>query len=180
MSIYQPAEDSYLLQEVLKKELPILLKKNPHLKVLEIGAGSGIHLKTINELGLNKKYIWACDKNIDAVKHCKLKLGFNCIKSDLFEKYTAITFDVIIFNPPYLPEEDKEPQDSRLATTGGKKGSEIINKFLKQAKKHLTKDGEIFLLTSSLTKGINWNGWKKKNLAEKKLFMEKLFIYSLE
>ena len=29
ISIYQPAEDSYLLSETLKKEIPKILKKNP-------------------------------------------------------------------------------------------------------------------------------------------------------
>jgi hypothetical protein len=50
---------------------------------------------------------------------------------------------------------------------------------LKQSKKHLTSEGKIFLLTSSLTKGINWGNWKKKKLAEKKMFFEKLFVYEL-
>jgi len=42
--IYEPAEDSYLMSEALGAELPELLSKNPQLKLLEIGVGSGINL----------------------------------------------------------------------------------------------------------------------------------------
>ncbi len=174
--IYPPAEDSFLMQEVLRKQLPKLFTKNPKLKFLEIGAGSGINLKTAKNY-LPKKQIFACDINPRAVKHGK-KLKFNCIKSDLFENIKE-RFDLIIFNSPYLPENPNEPKDSKLATTGGKTGSKIINQFLKQAKKHLSKQGKIFLLTSSLTKKINWQNYKKKKLAEKKLFFEKLFVWEL-
>ena len=80
--IYQPAEDSYLLANVLKQQLPKLLKNNPDLKFLEIGAGSGILLETAKELGVKNKNIFSGDINQDAVTHCQ-KLGFNCILSDL-------------------------------------------------------------------------------------------------
>jgi len=75
------------------------------------------------------------------------------------------------------------PKDNGVkdkAIYGGKKGSEIINKFLKQSKKHLKKDGRIFLLTSSLTKEINFLDYEKKLIISKKLFFEKLFIWELK
>ena len=67
--IYQPAEDSFLLSEILKEIL-----KDPDITVLEIGCGSGIQLQTILKTGV--KNIFSCDLNPEAVKHCK-KLGFN-------------------------------------------------------------------------------------------------------
>jgi len=168
--IYPASEDSFLLSETLKKEI-----KNKNIKFLEIGIGSGIQLQTAKELKI--KEIFGVDINPDAVKHCK-SLGFNCIQSDLFQNVKG-KYDIIVFNPPYLPLDKQEPKSSRVATTGGKKGSEIINKFLKQAKEHLAKDGKILLLTSSLTKGINWQGYNKKLLSKKKLFFEELYILEL-
>lgn len=177
MKIYSPAEDSYLLSEVLKKQAHILFKQNPELKFLEIGTGSGIQLQTLFNIGIKKENIFSCDINLEAVKYCK-NLGFNCINSNLFQKISG-KFNFIIFNPPYLPKSFKEPKDSQIATTGGKKGGEIINEFLKQAKKYLTSDGKIFLLVSSLTKNINWQNYNKKLLEKKKLFFEELFVYEL-
>jgi len=173
--IYSPEQDSYLMSEVLKKQIPSILEKDSELRFLEIGCGSGIQLQKAKQLGI--KNIFSCDVGYEAVEHCK-KLGFNCIVSNLFEKIKG-KYNLIIFNPPYLPEYEKEDVESKLITTGGKKGSEIINKFLKSAKKHLTKDGRIFLLTSSLTKEINWLNWKKKIVAKKKLFFERLVVWEL-
>jgi release factor glutamine methyltransferase len=173
--IYQPEEDSYLLQSILKIQILKLLKKNPELKFLEIGIGSGIQLQIAKELDV--KNIFGVDINEEAVKFCK-NLGFNCEKSNLFENINE-KYDLIIFNPPYLPENKDEPENSKIATTGGEKGSEIINEFLKQSKKYLEKNGKIFLLTSSLTKEINWQSYKKKLIARKKLFFEELMIWEL-
>ncbi len=172
--IYLPTEDSFFLSEILEKEILKLSNEKSEIKVLEIGCGSGIQLETFKKVGIKKQNIFSCDINSEAVKHCK-KLGFNSIKSNLFEKIKG-KFDIITFNPPYLPSDkfDKEKD-----TTGGKQGSEIINKFLKQAKSHLIKNGKIILLTSSHTKKINWGKWKKKLLGKKKLFFEELSVWEL-
>ena len=222
ISIYQPAEDSYLLSETLKKEIPKILKKNPNLNLLEIGSGSGILLQTAFNIGVKKENIFGTDINENAVKCCKDK-GFNCIKSDLFKNFrfcphqTNITknlmrlrdyqinqneresarqiseplgeriavfpskFDIIIFNPPYLPLDEKEPEDSQIATTGGKKGNEFTIKFLKDAKDYLNKNGRIFVVTSSLSKEVNFEklGYKSKVINSKKLFFEELVVRGL-
>lgn len=175
--VYKPAEDSYLISEILKREIPKLVNKTPKLRILEIGAGSGVHLETLFQLGVKKQNIFSRDINPKAVNHCK-KLGFNCTQSDLFEKIKRKS-NVITFNPPYLPEDSKEPKDSQTATTGGKTGSEIINRFLKQAKNYLVSDGKIFLITSSLTKDISWQNYKKKELGCENLFFEELCILEL-
>ena len=186
IEIYQPQEDSYLLSHVLKKELKNKSKnkkinKNKDLKVLDIGSGSGIQTQTLISLGIAPENITLTDINSDSIK--PLKKNFKkskIIKSNLFEKINKKEkFDVIVFNPPYLPEDKNEPKDSRISTTGGKKGSEIINKFLKQSITHLKKHGIIFLLTSSLTKQINWQDWRKRVIAKKSLFFEELFVWKV-
>jgi release factor glutamine methyltransferase len=178
--IYLPREDSYLMSRILKEKIPDMLKKNPDLKFLEIGVGSGIHLQTALNLGVKNKNIFSSDIDKKSVSHCNL-LGFTCINSDLFEKIRG-KFDLIIFNPPYLPEDSREPEDSKLVTTGGKKGDEIINRFLKQAKNYLEKNGEIFLITSSLSPEINFEklGYNAKEIGCEKLFFERLCIWDIK
>jgi release factor glutamine methyltransferase len=173
--IYSPEEDSFLLQKVLENEIPKL--KNKSLTFLEIGIGSGIQLETAEKLGIKKENIFGVDINIDAIKHCQ-KLGFHCIKSNLFENITE-KFDAVVFNPPYLPKTENEDPESELITTGGKEGSEIISQFLVEAKKYLSKNGIIYLLISSLTQGIDWLDYKKELVGEKKLFFEKLEVWKL-
>jgi release factor glutamine methyltransferase len=180
MSIYQPAEDSYLMSGILKEKIPFLLKQNPNLIFLEIGAGSGIHLETAKSLGIKPENIFSSDIDKASVSHCNL-LGFNCIHSDLFENIQG-KYNIIIFNPPYLPEDAREPKSSKLATTGGKKGNEIIIKFLHQAKEHLAVDGKIFLITSSLTENVNFAslGYKAEEIGCENLFFERLCIWEIK
>lgn len=179
--IYSPAEDSYLMQEVLKKVLPEFLKQNHNAKFLEMGAGSGIIARTLIELKVNPENIFLAEIDDETIKYLKKNFtNLKIIHSNLFDKLSKNKkFDFIIFNPPYLPEDEREDKESQIATTGGKKGSEIINKFLEQAKDYLNSDGKIFLLTSSLTRKINFRNYKKEKIAEKKIFFEKIFVWGL-
>lgn len=180
MAIYQPAEDSYLMSRILKEKIPELLNKNKNLNFLEIGAGSGIHLQTALNSGIKKENIFSCDIDKTAVSHCNL-LGFNCVYSDLFENIQG-KYNIIIFNPPYLPLDKREPKDSQLATTGGKNGDEIIKKFLEKAKDYLFETGIIFLITSSLSRQINFEdlGYTYNQVGCEVLFFEKLCIWELK
>jgi len=171
--IYSPEEDSYLLSDAIYSEVKKLLKKNSNLRCLEIGMGSGIQLLTLKKAGVKKENIYGVDINIDSVKLCQ-KLGFNSIHSDLFSNVQG-RYDLIIFNPPYLPiSNNKEDSESQLITTGGKMGSEILNKFLIDSKKYLEKNGKIYILVSSLTQSINFLDYKKKTINSKKIFFEEL------
>ena len=153
--------------------------KNKNIKTLDLGTGSGFQSKNLINLGIKRENITASDINNYAIKEAG-KLKINVIKSDLFGKLKS-KFDLIIFNPPYLPEND---YDKEKDTTGGKKGDEIIVSFIKDLKKHLNKNGVCFLLTSSLTP----NTWKKeikkqklkiKKIKTKNIFFERLYIWEI-
>ena len=96
--VYEPAEDSFLLAEQVKK-----YAKG---KVLDLGTGSGILAETAL---INTKEVLATDINEEAVKRLKQK-GINARFSDLFSHITE-KFNLIIFNPPYLPTERNEKPD---------------------------------------------------------------------
>ncbi|MAG26682.1 hypothetical protein CMI47_14165 [Candidatus Pacearchaeota archaeon] len=175
MTVYQPAEDSYFLQVQVKK-----LSKNK--SVIDIGSGGGI--QSLSALKSGASSVLATDIDPVSIKHLK-SLNIPVLKSNLFEKIKG-KFDLIIFNPPYLPQDKCEPKESQKATTGGKRGDEIILKFLKQAQKHLNKNGSILLLLSSQTPTarifplITALGLHKKLLSKKKLFFETLYVYQIQ
>jgi len=175
MQIYQPLEDSYLLSESLKKYLE---SKSKSIKILDMGTGSGIQAKTCESIGF--KNILTADINKQAVKQLK-KQGFKSVNTDLFSNINKNQkFDLIIFNPPYLPEHK---YDTQTDITGGKKGYETILNFLTQAKKDLSKNGEILLLFSSSSKPkiikqkAEQLGYKFEILTKKRIFFEELFVY---
>lgn len=175
--MYSPSEDSYFFAEFLKKYIP----KNKDLKFLDMGTGSGILAKTALDFGINPENIFAVDINKKVMRELKKSLPeINSFESDLFssEKFKNKKFDLIVFNAPYLPQDKKnlEPLDSQIETTGGKNGDEISLRFLKQAKKHLEKNGKILLLISNLTPLKNIKKFNPKILTKKSLFFEELLI----
>ncbi len=164
---YEESEDSFLLQRYVK-----IYAKG---RVLDIGTGSGIlALKALE----NTKDVLATDIDNEAIKEIKKK-GINVIYSDLFTNIKG-KFDLIIFNPPYLPGNRYRDLD------GGKEGYEVIEKFLEKARYFLKKDGKILLLYSSLSMPRKINEFIKKYdysyrlLETKKLAFEKLYVILLK
>jgi release factor glutamine methyltransferase len=178
-NIYQPSDDSYLLQKTLKT---FLKNKSKSINILDMGSGSGFLAQTAINLGFTNTL--AADINPEAITHLK-KQKIEATKSNLFSNIKT-KFDLIVFNAPYLPEDKREPNDSKLATTAGKEGYELINKFLTQAKKQLNPGASILLLFSTLSKPNTILAHAKKlgynfNLVNKqKIPFEELFVYEFK
>ena len=174
--IYTPREDSALLEHYVRQ-----YAKND---VLDIGTGSGI--QAITAAHSNKvKSVLAADIQKSTIDHCKKNIKNKKIKfivSDLFGNINK-KFDTIIFNPPYLPNELKVKD---LTLEGGKKGYEVIERFLNEANNFLKADGIVLIVFSSLTKKEKVDEFIKNNLLEfkeldkKHIFFEDLYIYKIE
>jgi release factor glutamine methyltransferase len=141
--VYEPAEDTYLLLEVLKKVV------KPGDRVLEVGTGSGLIALTLASMGAD---VHASDIDPVACRCARENARANgvdvqIIQGDLFHGIKG-KFDILAYNPPYLPIE-RDGAD-RPAWSGGKKGCEVAVRFLRSAKKHLSKGGRGYLLFSSL------------------------------
>jgi release factor glutamine methyltransferase len=168
--IYEPEEDSFLLAKYVKK-----FSKG---KILDLGTGSGIQAKTALK---NTKDVLAIDIDKESVDYVRKK-GIKAKISDLFSNIKG-KFDLIIFNPPYLPEERLESKESKRITTGGKQGHEILERFFSNVNEHLNKNGKILIVFSSLTnknkvdKIIKENNFNFKLLESKRLFFEELYCY---
>lgn len=164
--IYEPKEDSFLIMKHIKD-----YAKG---KILDMGSGSGILVEEAKKYG----DVLAVDIDDEAVTYLKKK-GVKTVRSDLFENVSG-KFDLIIFNPPYLPEDENEDEESRKATTGGKKGHELMKRFFSQARKHLNKNGKMLVVFSSLTgnvlKIMKKQGFEFKILEKEKLFFEALYV----
>ncbi len=176
MDIYEPAEDSYLLQKYVPKY--------SQGRVLDLGTGSGIQALTASK-NLSVREIIAVDINEKAIAklktalHSKISSKVKYLVSDLFSNVSG-KFDTIIFNPPYLPQ-DKGIEDPALY--GGKRGYELSEKFFAQVSSHLTPKGKILFLFSSLTNKkkideiIEANLLEFEQLEQQHLHFEDLFVY---
>lgn len=173
MEIYKPREDSFLLATEIGKFLDLSHSK-PQI-ALDMGSGTGIQAEMLELAQIPK--ILCADISQEAVGFLNSK-GFHAIQSDLFSNIKA-KFDLIIFNPPYLPGlHEQDP-----CIFAGPNGNEIILDFLRQATAHLNKNGIIFLLFSSFSdektilehaRKMNYDYEKIK---EKQFFDEILYVY---
>lgn len=183
--VYFPSEDTELMLETLEKET-----QNKHYEnVLEIGSGNGLLSFFLYD---KVNFITTVDINpvaIEYLNNMKQKYSLNklqVIQSNLFEKIAKEKFDLIVFNPPYVPTEEIGDDAIDLAVNGGKQGREIIDKFIVSFSDFLSKKGECFLLISSLNNlddVINIFFKKKLHVnvvSVKNLFFEKLYVLKIK
>jgi len=176
--VYEPQEDSEMLLDYIPDYA--------YGHVLDMGTGSGL---LAFEAAKHANYVLAVDIDSEAVANVKEEVIKRKLKnvavreSNLFSNISSDKkFNLIIFNPPYLPKEEGDSYDKALY--GGLQGWEIIDAFLIEAFKHLESEGVILMLFSSHTNedrvkilmSINYDFEK---IAEKSYFFERLFIYKL-
>jgi release factor glutamine methyltransferase len=178
MQVYPPAEDSWLLKEAILKEN---LKGK---KCLDMGTGSGIQSRAMVTAGA--EIVTAVDINPTAIKQAmknnsKLKDKITFFNGDLFSfmhNNPDEKFDLIAFNPPYVPSDNIKWKD----TDGGERGREIIDIFINEVREFLAPGGVLLLLVSShnnegeVVSVLSKKGFVSQIILEKKLFFEKLFI----
>ena len=146
-NVYVPAEDSFLLAENLDVQVGE--------QVLDMGAGCGVpgviaaRKARVTAVDVNP-YAIRCTKDNATVNNVRSKMTF--MQGDLFTPFNEkVKFDVILFNAPYLPASESEP-DSWIgrAWTGGATGRRIMDRFIPAASKHLKSTGHILLVQSTL------------------------------
>jgi release factor glutamine methyltransferase len=139
-SIYSPGEDTFLMLDALSN-IPVEKKE-----VLDVGTGSGI-------LGLfaasHGATVTATDTNEQALRRAReaaqtLGVSLKAVVSDLFSSVRG-RFDLVLFNPPYLPSPSLEDR----AVDGGKEGASLTRRFLMKLQEHLKSDGYALLLLTS-------------------------------
>jgi len=151
--VYEPAEDTFQLLEAIQV--------NKEDTVLEIGAGCGLISLDCARSGAQ---VVCTDINPYAVKLARR----NCVRNrslligsmevrlgDLFSAVkTNEKFDIVIFNPPYLPTRPEEKIGGAgwfdVATDGGVDGLTVTKRFIDGIHKHLHKHGHAFFVFSSL------------------------------
>jgi release factor glutamine methyltransferase len=170
-TVYAPSEDSHLMLEAVAK-LPVEGKK-----LLDVGTGSGI-------LGLfcamRGARVTVTEVDETALRRAlrvaeTLGLRIETILSDVFSDVEGL-FDVILFNPPYLPSlavEDK-------TIDGGQGGVMLSSQFLDELSDHLDRRGTALLLVSSLNEPESLISqhpeFQFSAIAKRPLFFEELLV----
>jgi release factor glutamine methyltransferase len=141
--VYQPAEDSALLADVATSIV------TPDDLVLDVGTGSGFVAERIaEETGAR---VIGSDLNPNACRRARER-GVPVVRGDLTEPFVDEAFDVVTFNPPYLPTDPETEWDDwmEVALSGGESGLAVVEPFLSSVRRVLAPDGVVLLLASSL------------------------------
>lgn len=178
--VYKPAEDTFLLADNLEVE--------EGEKVLEIGTGCGLlSIRAAREgarvtaTDISRKATKCAEENSERLG-VRAKIEFR--EGDLFEPVEGESFDLIIFNPPYLPVSDAESPKTALERSwnGGRDGRKVIDRFLEQVDKHLNRGGRFSFIQSSLSdvgetlQRLKGRGFQV-NIVTQKFSFERLYLF---
>lgn len=167
-------ETEILVEAVINLATPASGGAGSHLKILDIGTGSGCIAVSlakslpevqIDALDVSHEALVLAKEN--AVKNC-VNERINFIQSDLFLIFNANnannclgSYDIIISNPPYLRSCDiaQLPREvrfePRIALDGGDDGLDFYRGIIQESAKFLKKDGFLFFeIGFSQRKGI--------------------------
>lgn len=139
--VYPPSEDTFLLMDAVSGERAA--------RGVELCSGTGaVGLSIASRVG----EMVAVDLNPMAAMNTLLNYTENGMRvhvvvGDLFSPICG-EFDLIIMNPPYLPDEEGAPAD--VALSGGANGRSIIDRFISEVGNFLTLGGRAYMLQSSL------------------------------
>lgn len=170
--VYSPAEDTWLLQTAAEAEC------RDGERVLEVGCGSAAIAGALNP----RARVLATDINPHAVKTAR-DAGIAAVRADLCAGIRG-PFDLVIFNPPYLPTAPDERMDDWLeyALDGGPDGRRVIAGFLAGVGPVLAPGGRVLLLVSSLTgcpevcRLIRQHGFNPEVISEERVEGETLLV----
>lgn len=180
--VYKPAEDTFLLADNLEVETGE--------KILELGTGCGLlsiiaakRGAKVTSTDINPKAVKCAKENAESEGVLE-KIDFR--RGNLFEPIKNGNFDLIIFNPPYLPVPESESLEEKTqqAWDGGLDGRKIIDKFLEGVENHLKPRGRSSFVQSSLT-GFQETKDKLKqknfevNIKTEKTFFEELYLFQV-
>lgn len=177
--VYQPAEDSRLLFEASVADI------SASDRVLEVGTGSGYVASALLEE--TDATVVGSDINPHACRQARER-GVQTVQADLVSPFRDGTFDVVLFNPPYLPQVEAAERDDWMeeALTGGETGREVIEPFVQSVGRVLVAAGSVYLVVSTLT-GVDEiretsrnAGFTVETVREASFPFEKLLVLKLE
>ena len=176
--MYAPSDDTFLLADCIRQY--------NGRRALEIGVGSGFLLDILEK---NFTYVAGSDIDLQALQHCKQKKTSSVnvlhVCCDAASAFGIGKFDLIVSNPPYLPNDDEDNNILDPTVHGGPTGIEATIHFINSALPLLAGDGKVLIVISSfanslaLDKMVLENNMHKKVVKEKRLFYETLSIVEL-
>ncbi|MGB0651621.1 MAG: HemK2/MTQ2 family protein methyltransferase [Thermoplasmatota archaeon] len=179
--VYEPSDDTFLLAEAVADA--VAAWPTPRPRFLEVGCGAGLVSLAAAKEGAR---VTATDLNPHAVElatHNGKQNGhpLDVRHGDLLEPAAdAGPFDLVAFNPPYLPtaEDEKVTGPLNLAFDGGPDGNETVLRFAAQlARLPAPLPTQVLVIHSSLSDPAPLEAALAKLGYQSEVEREKAFFY---
>ncbi len=198
--VYEPAEDTFFLIDVLESELPRIRKRNASV-CLEIGTGSGIVITALSKSLQSTAICFGVDINEHACrvsKQTSLKniANVEMIRSDLLGAFKRQSIDILLFNPPYVVTESEEIHNRNSGVqfndniikswAGGINGRQIMDKVFVELDNVLAIGGVAYVLVikdnkpDEIIADLVKLKFKAVVIGDRKIRGEHLFILKIE
>ncbi|HEX9815349.1 MAG TPA: HemK2/MTQ2 family protein methyltransferase [Candidatus Thermoplasmatota archaeon] len=177
--VYDPHDDTELLIEAVRAK--------PGEAALDLGCGAGLVGIQLRKLGAR---VVCSDLNESALRLARENAKRNNVdvmvaRTDLTKGLRLGRFDVVAFNPPYLPTTPEERLSKPLnyAFDGGDDGLAPTNRFLDECQKD--PPGRVFIIGSNLQgnggveQSAHDRGMRVRVACTKNLSWETLTVYDL-
>ncbi|GAA5825896.1 hypothetical protein JCM11251_000043 [Rhodosporidiobolus azoricus] len=157
-SVYEPAEDTFILLDALEQDQELLKGSTV---CLEVGSGSGCVSAFLGAICGASSALYLCtDLNPPSTRatlqtslanSVPLHPVLTDLTSSLLPRLTR-QVDVLIFNPPYVETEDLEAEEAQKdgvierAWAGGEGGMRVTDRLLEQVETLLSPRGLFYLV----------------------------------
>jgi release factor glutamine methyltransferase len=148
--VFQPRSDTWMLAEALRREDGL-----PGAEVLDLCTGSGALAVTAARHGARE--VVAVDLSRRAVLTARINGLLNrarvrALRGNLFRAVGDRRFDIIVSNPPYVPDERAELPTAgpRRAWDAGLDGRALLDPICDEVGGHLRPGGVVLLVHSSV------------------------------
>jgi release factor glutamine methyltransferase len=148
--VFKPRSDSWLLAAHIGRE-----QLAPSAKILDICTGSGV--LAIAAARRTQGEVTAVDLSRRSAATVAINSRLNgakvvVVRGDLFEPLAGRSFDLIVSNPPYVPDAGPpaSAHSASRAWNAGPTGRRLLDRICAQAPAHLRPGGALLLVHSSV------------------------------
>jgi release factor glutamine methyltransferase len=148
--VFQPRSDTWMLVDAVRT-----VTLDPRANVLDLCSGSGAvavaaairGVRCATAVDIHRRSVWTARFNA-RINGARVR----ALRGNLFEPVAGERFDLITANPPYVPAPpDLEREKGDQAWNAGRDGRAVVDRLIEQAPAHLTKDGRLLIVQSSVT-----------------------------
>lgn len=176
MEPYLPGEDTFLLADIIDRY--------PAKNSLEIGVGRGVITSYLAKMS---DYVVGVDISVYAIKETgrvlaelELLQKVDLLMADAATSLTPESFDLVVFNPPYLPSEETTDR----SVDGGRGGILVPVQWFTASLVVVKKAGRVLMVLSTASKleeaiSIFSKKCSVKIVARRRLFFEELVVLEI-